>query len=95
MFNFFSSSSKKGRYPNPNRGGSHYQKGGFFKISAAFPAPEADAAVMIRITSPMPIRLTGRDILSRPDPRVLLRYAQTAAPKYLPVPNSASPAELK
>lgn len=28
MFNFFSSSSKKGRYPNPGRGGSYYQQGG-------------------------------------------------------------------
>ena len=36
MFNFFSSSSKKGRYPNPNRGGSHYQKGGFFKNFGSF-----------------------------------------------------------
>ena len=36
MFNFFSSSSNKGRYPSPNRGGSHYQKGGFFKNFGSF-----------------------------------------------------------
>ena len=28
MFDFFSGSSKKKRYPNPNRGGSYYQQGG-------------------------------------------------------------------
>ena len=36
MFNFFSSSSSKGRYPNPNRGGSHYQRGGFFRNFGSF-----------------------------------------------------------
>lgn len=36
MFNFFSSSSKKRRYPNPNQGGSHYQRGGFFGMGSSF-----------------------------------------------------------
>ena len=36
MFNFFSDSSKKRRYPNPNRGGSYYKKGGFFGLGSSF-----------------------------------------------------------
>ena len=36
MFNFFSDSSKRRRYPNPNRGSSYYKKGGFFGMGSSF-----------------------------------------------------------
>lgn len=61
MFNFFSDSSRKRRYPNPNRGSSHYQKGGFFGMGSSFPDPGAAAPAGSTVISRIPVRdsITG------------------------------------
>lgn len=36
MFSFFSRSRSRGHYPNPSRGGTHYQRRGLFGSSGSF-----------------------------------------------------------
>ena len=63
MFDFFSGSSKKKRYPNPNRGGSYYQQGGgLLGISWARPCPVAAGRAMVRGTDRAIARTIPRDI---------------------------------
>ena len=63
----------------------------FSEISAVFPAQEADVAVIIRISSLTLIRDTLNSLLLK----VPLRYAQTAAYRFLPDLNFVSPAGQK
>lgn len=84
-FHFFPVPAVKDDTPIPTVEVLTIRKADFSKISAAFPAPEADAAVIIiRISSPALIRDIPGSLLLR----VPLRRVQTAARRFLPDPIS-------
>lgn len=93
MFSLFSRSRShsRGRYPDPNRGGSYYQRGSFFGRFGSFSGSSGRGRAPYFLTrTRIPLRISQCLRL-----RQLLRSAPTVVRRFQQDPSFAYPVEQK